>query len=175
VLSRRESGGRLLPAGVLEVMGAFASGQAVRISIRRPASGAQLEDPEAARVSYLNGMAMTQVGTPTLVTAASKTSSVSSLDPLSNSISSTALSENTHVPGEEVVKEDAGDTWEEVEVGRGLANYNSAQITKVKGLNRYVDFPSDTILAHIIRTVRTFPSYLNTTTRTMSWRIFLFG
>lgn len=27
-----------------------------------------------------------------------------------------------------------------VEVGRGLANYNSAQILAVKGLNRYVDF-----------------------------------
>ena len=31
VLSRRESGGRLLPAGVVDVIGAFASGQAVRI------------------------------------------------------------------------------------------------------------------------------------------------
>jgi glutamate 5-kinase len=29
--------------------------------------------------------------------------------------------------------------WEVEEVGRGLANYNSAQVDKVKGLNRYVD------------------------------------
>lgn len=35
VLSRRESGGRLLPAGVLAVRGTFASGQAVRIIVRR--------------------------------------------------------------------------------------------------------------------------------------------
>jgi len=139
VLSRRESGGRLLPAGVLEVIGAFASGQAVRIAIRRPTGGAQSEDPEAARATYLDGMAMTRAGTPTLVAAASTASSISSLDPLSNSMSSMGLSETTHVPEDEdvlVVKEDVSDIWEEVEVGRGLANYNSAQITKVKGLNR---------------------------------------
>ncbi|KIM87360.1 hypothetical protein PILCRDRAFT_814864 [Piloderma croceum F 1598] len=138
VLSRRESGGRLLPAGVLEVIGAFASGQAVRIAIRRPTGGVQSEDPEAARAAYLDGMAMTRAGTPTLVAAASTTSSISSLDPLSNSMSSMGLSETTHVPENEdvlVVKEDVSITWEEVEVGRGLANYNSAQITKVKGLN----------------------------------------
>lgn len=35
VLSRRESGGRLLAAGVLGVIGAFASGQAVRIVVLR--------------------------------------------------------------------------------------------------------------------------------------------
>ena len=34
VLSRRESGGRPLPVGVLGVRGSFASGQAVRILIR---------------------------------------------------------------------------------------------------------------------------------------------
>jgi len=139
VLSRRESGGRLLPAGVLEVIGAFASGQAVRIAIRRPTGGAQSEDPEAARAAYLDGMAMTRASTPTFVAAASTTSSISSLGPLSNSMSSMGLSETTHAAENEdvlVVKEDVSDTWEEVEVGRGLANYNSAQITKVKGLNR---------------------------------------
>ncbi|KNZ79960.1 putative glutamate 5-kinase [Termitomyces sp. J132] len=63
VLSRRESGGRLLAAGVTGIIGAFASGQAVRIVIRL--------------------LTMDDV----------------------------------------------------VEVGRGLANYNSAQILRVKGLN----------------------------------------
>jgi glutamate 5-kinase len=148
VLSRRESGGRLLPAGVLKVIGAFASGQAVRIAIRRPIGGGQSEDPEAARAAYLDGMAMTRASTPTLVPAASTTSPISSLDPLSNSMSSMGLSETTHVPENEevsVVREGVSNTWEEVEIGRGLANYNSAQITKVKGLNRWVDYHRDTI------------------------------
>jgi glutamate 5-kinase len=149
VLSRRESGGRLLPAGVLEVIGAFASGQAVRIVIHRRTDGKLSEDPESARISYLSGMATTRAGTPTLLAAASMSSSISSLDSLSRSGSSTELSENTQVTSRmlpEIDKVSAGDsgvddsdtTWEEVEVGRGLANYNSAQISKLKGLNRYV-------------------------------------
>jgi glutamate 5-kinase len=142
VLSRRESGGRLLPAGVLEVVGAFASGQAVRIAIRRPTDGDHSEDPEAARTSYLSGMATTRAGTPTLLAAASMTSSISSLDPLSNSMASTRLSYTTQTPEDDHVlvdKTDANGAWEEVEVGRGLANYNSAQIAKLKGLNRCVE------------------------------------
>jgi glutamate 5-kinase len=140
VLSRRESGGRLLPAGVLEVIGAFASGQAVRIATRRSADGTPSEDPEAARVSYLSGMVTTRVGTPTFVEAASTSSSASSLDSQSNSISSvaeiTSAADFDHTSAQ---KKDDSDAWEEVEIGRGLANYNSAQIEKLKGLNRFVD------------------------------------
>jgi glutamate 5-kinase len=66
VLSKKESGGRLLPAGVVAIQGVWAGGQAVRILIE------QSKGTEDAEV---------------------------------------------------------------VEVGRGLANYNSEQIDKVKGLN----------------------------------------
>ncbi|KAL1741360.1 Aspartate/glutamate/uridylate kinase [Schizophyllum fasciatum] len=41
VLARRDSGGRLLPAGVLGVIGRFASGQAVRIVVPHPATATQ--------------------------------------------------------------------------------------------------------------------------------------
>lgn len=148
VLSRRESGGRLLPAGVLEVIGAFASGQAVRIVIRRRTDGTLPEDPETARNSYLSGMATTRAGTPTLLAAASMTSSISSLDPLSNSMTSKHLTDNAQAAYQMAAEDDhvlvdridASDVWEEVEVGRGLANYNSAQISKLKGLNRFVSF-----------------------------------
>jgi len=138
VLSRRESGGRLLPAGVIKVIGAFASGQAVRIAIRRPTDGAQSEDPEEARASYLSGMASTQAGTPTFVAAASMTLSMPLLNPLFNSVASTVFSEPTQASEDDHVlakEADATDAWEEVEVGRGLANYNSAQIAMLKGLN----------------------------------------
>ena len=154
VLSRRESGGRLLPAGVVDVIGAFASGQAVRIVIRRRTDGTPSEeDPEAARVSYLNGMASTRAGTPTLQAAASVTSSVVSLDlpskPISMASPNTPLkeqetlkisAEDEHVLVDGMSPESSEKNWEEVEVGRGLANYNSAQIDKLKGLNRCVSF-----------------------------------
>ncbi|KAF8555297.1 glutamate 5-kinase [Imleria badia] len=71
VLSRRESGGRLLPVGVLGVRGSFASGQA------------------------------------------------------------TIMDDDFHV----TVEVEESDVWEVKEVGRGLANYNSVQISRVKGLN----------------------------------------
>ncbi len=64
VLSCRESGGRLLVAGVLGVRGAFASGQAVRILVRKKAAGGISEDTEAAREEYVCGLAPTQPGTP---------------------------------------------------------------------------------------------------------------
>ncbi|ETW85168.1 hypothetical protein HETIRDRAFT_414274 [Heterobasidion irregulare TC 32-1] len=133
VLARRDSGGRLLAAGVLGVRGEFASGQAVRIMVRRQAEG-NVEDVEAARESYAAGMAH---DTPNAF--------VTSLGPQSRSASGLDLLEFTtaHALPEDdaVVVEkqrtvpDESENWELEEVGRGLANYNWAQITKVRGLN----------------------------------------
>jgi glutamate 5-kinase len=70
------------------------------------------------------------------------TSAMPPLDPLFNSMTSRVLSEPTQASEDDHVlaeKADATDAWEEVEVGRGLANYNSAQIAKLKGLNRCVN------------------------------------
>lgn len=125
VLSRRESGGRLLAAGVHGVIGAFASGQAVRIVIRRRPEGSRADDSAVRMPSPLE----TRPTTPTLVAASSMSSSITSLEPLSRSMSFTSLAEVAR-PADEDSEADV------VEVGRGLANYNSAQILKVKGLNR---------------------------------------
>jgi glutamate 5-kinase len=130
VLSRRESGGRLLAAGVLGVRGAFASGQAVRIMVRKTAVGANTEDVEAAYEEYMRGLAPTQPGTPGATETIADVSWMR-LDPVSDS--------TTEGPEEETVvaeKDEDDGQWEVEEVGRGLANYNSAQIDKVKGLNR---------------------------------------
>ncbi|KAJ7169153.1 glutamate 5-kinase [Mycena crocata] len=124
VLSRRESGGRLLAAGVHGVIGAFASGQAVRIVIRRRPEGSGPDESAARMPAPLE----TRPATPTLVAVSSMSSSIISLEPLSRSMSSASLAEIIK-PAEEVSEADV------VEVGRGLANYNSAQILKVKGLN----------------------------------------
>lgn len=109
VLSKRESGGRLLAAGVVGVVGAFASGQAVRIVIHR--HGGQQEDE---RKAYARALEITRPNTPTQ--------------------GSTEVLEDDLTPAQregEVahVEEDI------LEVGRGLASYNSAQILSVKGLN----------------------------------------
>ena len=128
VLSRRESGGRLLAAGVLSVRGTFASGQAVRVLVRKGAASADSRDMEAAREEYVRGLAPTR---PTTPRAAAQQG---------------AESDETEelIPGDGapvepvVVAEEHEGEWEFEEVGRGLANYNSTQIEKVKGLNRYV-------------------------------------
>ncbi|KAG6888062.1 hypothetical protein C0992_009753, partial [Termitomyces sp. T32_za158] len=116
VLSRRESGGRLLAAGVTGVIGAFASGQAVRIVIRRSVEGIASETADREE-AYIKGLESTRPTTPIV-------------HPLSRSPSSAGLAE-TSAPEDSVLSMD-----DVVEVGRGLANYNSAQILRVKGLNR---------------------------------------
>lgn len=62
------------------------------------------------------------------------TSSTASL-PVSGSMTPASDDEhhNTDDRGDE-------DTWQLLEVGRGLANYNSAAIRQVKGLKRYIFF-----------------------------------
>ena len=147
VLSRRESGGRLLPAGVLGVRGAFASGQAVRIVVRKHVAGAGHETQVGA-----TELGTSTPNTPLLLATASVSSSISTLDPgleLSDvathalstvdeeatpSVAQRVLPEDDHVLVEKPVEE--SDEWEVEEVGRGLANYNSVQIDRVKGLKR---------------------------------------
>lgn len=138
VLSRRESGGRLLAAGVLGVIGAFASGQAVRVVVlKSPSPAAVQDDPEQS--SLASSFTSTRPSTPALLAASSMSSSIASLEPLSRSSSSAALSTK---PEDEVLRnmkpQPVYDDADVVEVGRGLANYNSAQISKIKGLNRSV-------------------------------------
>ncbi|KAJ8463537.1 hypothetical protein ONZ45_g17546 [Pleurotus djamor] len=117
VLSRKESGGRLLAAGVVEVIGAFASGQAVKIVIRKPVEGATQETPDKS--AYSRALQATRPSTPTHTDS-------SEAPPLSSVEDDLIL-----VPKTES-ENNAGDV---VEVGRGLANYNSEQISRVKGLN----------------------------------------
>lgn len=99
-----------------------------------------------------------QPGTPTIQPALSLSSSIASLDPLSRSVppspAITALTERLSAghmesgqPGVKIVHELAvargeraagpeDDEWEEVEVGKGLAHYNSVEIDRIKGLKR---------------------------------------
>lgn len=139
VLARRESGGRLLAAGVLAVRGAFASGQAVRILVRKKAAGAISEDIEAACEEYVRGLAPTQPGTP-LATDIVGDASTTCQDLGSGGTEEVPPLVPPQVRDTMLVEQGVVDDgqWEVKEVGRGLANYNSAQVEKVKGLNRCV-------------------------------------
>ena len=123
VLSRRESGGRLLPVGVLGVKGAFASGQAVRIVTPRLPEGVSAEDTDAAKASYTSGLSTP----PSWITAPSE--SAESFSPAAEAAAKVA----------DLVINACKDFEQEelIEIGRGLANYNSDQIARVRGLNRY--------------------------------------
>lgn len=122
VLSRRESGGRLLPVGVLGVRGLFASGQAVRILVRSLPDGfgekpTTIPDPKDSEI---------------VIASLSRSSSSSSIQDDLVSDTQTIMDDDFHGTAE--VEE--SDAWEVKEVGRGLANYNSVQISRIKGLNR---------------------------------------
>ena len=122
VLSKRESGGRLLAAGVLGVVGAFASGQAVRIVVRRRRVGH--EEKEEERRAYLRALESTRPSTP--ISAAA--------------FSSEGVAEEQGDEEKEAEKDGLLGEADVLEVGRGLANYNSAQILAVKGMKRCVVF-----------------------------------
>ena len=128
MLSRRESGGRLLPAGVLGVLGAFASGQAVRIVIYRQGNKTS---PETVKKSYPSSLADSSSSSPAEMSIALPVSSNSSTAETGNAIQ---ISQPLKGPDLGSREQDLHDV---VEVGRGLANYNSAQIAMVQGLNRY--------------------------------------
>ena len=154
VLSRKESGGRLLPVGVIGVKGSFASHQAVRICIRAKTDSVDVsgtarveEDSEAAVREYARGVPTSvpasASATPTI---GSRTVSSSDLTTLtSGGMHQLLYPSNSNLPSaieEDQVAvlgdSDPVDSWQLVEVGRGLANYNSEQIDKVKRMNRCV-------------------------------------
>ena len=145
-----------MPAGVVDVRGGFASGQAVRIAVRRRKRSPDDEDgvgsgQEVLHMIYVDGSPITQPSTPTLMPAVSMSSSIASLEPLSRSASinevsissASSCSTVTDTLGDIGIRtpnetEEEEEGWDVVEVGRGLANYNWAEISRVKGLKRFV-------------------------------------
>ncbi|KAJ3807213.1 glutamate 5-kinase [Lentinula aff. lateritia] len=115
VLSRRESGGRLLAAGVIGVMGAFASGQAVRIVILASHEETDMLSAQPSRPASPRRLSPNAIG------MLSRSSSSGNLETIKNlNVEAAAPQFSDH---------------DVIEVGRGLAMYNYAQISKVRGLN----------------------------------------
>ncbi|TEB31435.1 glutamate 5-kinase [Coprinellus micaceus] len=114
VLSKRTSGGRLLPAGVLGAFGDFSSGQAVRICVK--IEKASEEEEEFQRNAYNQHRQVAK-------------SSLPLSEPASGADTPRETEEEEEHPPFELTEDDV------VEVGRGLANYNFSQINRLKGLN----------------------------------------
>lgn len=191
-ITNKESGGRLLPAGVIRVEGVFASHQGVRLVVKRrrkdtkhqktptdasftsidEQSSTTAEGPSSLvspALKHLQPPNITsaispiaspethpQPNTPHINPAASMSSSVASLEPLSPAVKAiserlAATTMNSSLGQElKVVQEiqtlaadeerqrllDIGDEWEEVEIGKGLSHYNSSEIDRIKGMKR---------------------------------------
>lgn len=127
------NGGRLLAAGVLRVEGNFAAGQAVRVCVirnrrgRRSSQsreeGARKEKRERAKSP--DHWQDRQEGRIEGEEPRSLSQSIESLD-------------IHQVPTEEDDKEEEEEEEDVFEFGRGLTNYNSVEIDRVKGLRSYV-------------------------------------
>ncbi|KAI9632881.1 putative glutamate 5-kinase [Dioszegia hungarica] len=188
-IRKRESGHRVLPAGVVRIEGVFASSQAVRLLVRRRRRTADLSqshqsgrssiDDNSSRPPRRSGSKRgsssalanelghsdvdtetegegrgvqrgrgSEPETPTILPAASMSSSIASLDPLNRAGSaSPALPSGAsggmgmgmstmkeEGEGQEDGRDDGQGEWEEVDVGKGLALYNSMEMERIKGM-----------------------------------------
>jgi len=110
-----------------------------------------------SRPIQLHADIASQPGTPNLKPVMSLSSSIASLDPLSRSFPpspaiqaiserfsamptiGSPLGQELKAVAEAQASEEDGleaDDWEEVEVGKGLAHYNSVEIDRIKGMKR---------------------------------------
>ncbi|KAI5452257.1 Glutamate 5-kinase [Naganishia albida] len=220
-IHRRESGGRLLPSGVLAVLGTFASHQAVKLFVRRRKRGTRSDERKPAQVEQgtasasgactpqsvapsaqaspgikpttpamtsqnpsHNGSPMTQPQTPNLYPTLSISSSIASLETLGQgqghrvlgAMGDSLAMSSAHTPNSQTYaagnsnrgsvasdmprrfdslssthsdlesltqsvsslrfpthREYDMDEWEDVEIGKGLALYNSMEIDRLRG------------------------------------------
>lgn len=177
-IARPESGGRLLPAGVVGVEGTWERMQAVRLVARRRAGhghGAAVTATAAvaaaAAATALSAApehesardeSMSAVGTATppappaltkRLTAYLHGESGTGTPGSSSGHVGAGIDSHVSAPGDTIpppmlpppppppsgpASATTPPAWELVEIGRGLANYNSIDCERIKGLNRYV-------------------------------------
>ncbi|SNX81526.1 probable PRO1 - glutamate 5-kinase [Melanopsichium pennsylvanicum] len=142
-IARTDSGGRLLPAGVVGVEGNWERMQAIRLVVRRKIGknvphttgleqGAPLSGSARSLGQYLlRGDSDTGTKTPPVIDSLRKDAA------LISSPSSGVNTKGASVQAETVDgDDDQGEDWEWqlIEVGRALANYTSIESERIKGL-----------------------------------------
>lgn len=117
------NGGRLLPAGVIAVEGIFAAGQAVTVAVQRKKRSSMTsrtnrkgKSAADAREETLNSSENSQPGTPRRKAEHSDEEDTFNTD-----------------SGPEGATRDKTEEIERIEFGRGLANYNSQEMDRIKG------------------------------------------
>ncbi|KAJ9476950.1 Glutamate 5-kinase [Pseudozyma hubeiensis] len=144
-IARTDSGGRLLPAGVVGVEGNWERMQAIRLVVRRRilksiphSSGLEQGAPLTNSVpiarslgQYLLRNDSDGTRTPPVIDSLRKDTS-----PLPNSPSAADVAADTTTTQTATVDESAEEDWEWqlIEVGRALANYTSIESERIKGL-----------------------------------------
>lgn len=127
-IRKHESGGRLLPAGVVGTKGHWERMQAVRLVVRQGSTsgaGARVVAPSAPSSAP---------GTPPVVDALRNNhGAASSAFPLLAATAASPLASDGSGSGSGAAEAGAG-AWTEVEVGRCLANYTSEEVARIKGL-----------------------------------------
>lgn len=133
------NGGRLLPAGVIAVEGKFASGQAVTVVVQKRARHRRRlhssqhhhhqNDKERKPLTTLSN-SQTLDGTATSPEQSRPAS------PASRRRGSHHHGHDTDGEGHDDDEDEDDAVEEQIEFGRGLANYNSDAIDKIKGLKR---------------------------------------
>lgn len=147
-----------MAAGVRGVKGIWAGGVGVRVLVRRGGDGRERRGVEkrVAQQEETEGRSTPQ-GLPDgdAVVVERKSPEVGVLDEAKEEEAATEAVAKAVEESSRGHNDVEGDDGELIEVGRGLANYNSAQIEKVMGLNRcvYVLQPKITVplLLHLFR------------------------
>lgn len=122
------NGGRLLAAGVLRVEGTFAAGQAVRVLVCKGKWGGRRGGRKGDRAA---GGEASRPGSPDHFLDRKVSEGNEILEGL----------DNLELKNGEVLEDDEEELEQDVfEFGRGLTNYNSLEIDRVKGLRRLVKF-----------------------------------
>jgi glutamate 5-kinase len=151
-ISRPESGGRLLAAGVVGVEGTWERMQAVRLVVRRklkllttdkgdvvaaaiPEKADQSQGPSSINTAHL----VSANGDQIEVVKKRLHSYLRSEEHGSKSSSRPTSAIQTPPNIDTTIEEEVNNTtitdWELIEIGRGLANYNSIECERIKGLN----------------------------------------
>ncbi|GAA6029401.1 hypothetical protein JCM8097_003660 [Rhodosporidiobolus ruineniae] len=147
------NGGRLLAAGVIRVEGTFAAGQAVRVCVirgrysrnRRPSA----EETSVAAGAGGGGLEPSRPVSPDHFSDRQQSldarhggTTVDRDEELQSAAEGLRIEEK-----EEVKQEASGEDEEVVEFGRGLTNYNSVEIDRVKGMRSN---EIESVLGHVL-------------------------
>ncbi|CAO1629982.1 unnamed protein product [Parajaminaea phylloscopi] len=158
-ISKPESGGRLLPAGVVGVKGNWERMQAVRLVVRRARQPDAADEgqateastpatkPQSVNASHLAHLISQSSGTSTPASLASAPPTPPVIDDLASRSArgfdhlggtSTPVGLSAATPSASLAagttSQPASDSWDYHEVGRCLANYTSLEVERIKGL-----------------------------------------